>query len=157
MLRKYGSDLGFANCELRSLAPQLGVRETRRIVGDYKVTERDVLDARDFPDGIGRFVGLMDGFGTLKMSKVCSTSSAPYRMLLPRGIENLLVAGRCVSCDPESFGALRLMPCCAMTGQAAGTAAALSVKSGATPRGLDVATLRRKLVAAGVRLDRDDA
>ena len=99
----------------------------------------------------------MDGFGTLKMSKVCPTSSAPYRMLLPRGIENLLVAGRCVSCDPESFGALRLMPCCAMTGQTAGTAAALSVKSGATPRGLDVATLRRKLVAAGVRLDRDDA
>lgn len=157
VLRKYGSDLGFANCELRSLAPQLGVRETRRIVGDYRMTEEDVLDARDFPDGIGRFVGFMDGFGTFKMSKVSPTSSAPYRILLPRGLENLLVAGRCVSCDPESFGALRLMPCCAMTGQAAGTAAALSVKSGATPRGLDVATLRRKLVAAGVRLDRDDA
>jgi len=157
MLRKYGADLGFANCELRSLAPQLGIRETRRIVGDYKMTEKDVLEARDFPDGIGRFVGFMDGFGVFKMSKVSPTSSAPYRMLLPKGLENLLVAGRCVSCDPGSFGALRLMPCCAMTGQAAGTAAALSVKSGITPRGLDVAELRQSLTAAGVRLNRGDA
>lgn len=157
VLRKHGRELGFADCELRSLAPQLGVRETRRIVGDYKIREQDVLDARDFPDGIGRFVGLMDGYGVLKRSKVCPTCSAPYRILLPKGLENLLVAGRCVSCDPESFGALRLMPCCAMTGQAAGTAAALAAGAGKTPRGLDVALLRRKLSSDGVRLDRGDA
>lgn len=157
VLRKHGADLGFANCELRSVAPQLGVRETRRIVGDYRMSEKDVLEAREFSDGIGRFVGLMDGFGVFKTSKDSTTVAAPYRMLLPKGIENLLVAGRCVSCDPGSFGALRLMPCCAMTGQAAGTAAALSVKGGSMSRSLDRDRLRGQLAACGVRLERTDA
>ena len=73
--------------------------------------------------------------------------------MIPKNTEGLLVAGRCVSCDRVSFGALRLMVGCALTGQAAGTAAALSAKSGAPVRAVDLAELKSALVSMGTRFD----
>ena len=131
LFRKYGGELGLSNCRLRAIAPQLGLRETRRIVGRYRVTEDDVRSRRSFDDGIGRLICTIDVYGDTRTSYMpteAETFSVPYRALLPVGVEGLIAAGRCISCDAVSFGALRLMVGCALTGQAAGAAAALSKK-----------------------------
>ena len=76
----------------------------------------------------------------------------PYRMILPNGIENLSVSGRCASCDDDAIQTVRMMVCCATTGQAAGTASALSIKDDVVLRDLDIHTLQNQLVADGVRI-----
>ena len=155
LFRKYGKDIGLGNCRLRAIAPQLGLRETRRIVGEYRVTVDDVRSLRDFDDSIGRLICTLDLYGDLKNSyrpETAETFAVPYRALLPKEIDGLLVAGRCVSCDDVSFGALRLMVGCALTGQAAGAAAAISIKSGVTPRDVNVADLQTTLKALGTKL-----
>ena len=145
VLRKYGADIGFANCTLRNIAVQLGVRETRRVVGDYILTGDDVLSGREFPDAVGRFLRFMDTYGEIHRPEHGESFTIPYRALLPKEIDGLLVAGRCISCDDRAFGAIRLMPCCAVTGQAAGTAAALSALNGVMTRGVDLEMLQRRL------------
>ena len=155
LFRKYGKEIGLGNCQLRAIAPQLGLRETRRICGDYRLTGDDVREHRDFEDGIGRLICTIDLYGDLKSSyrpTETETFSVPYRALLPQGVDGLLVAGRCISCDEVSFGAVRLMVGSALTGQAAGTAAALSLREGVMPRGLDPKLLREKLRKDGVLL-----
>lgn len=155
LFRKYGKEIGLGDCKLRAIAPQLGLRETRRITGDYRLTEDDVRQRRRFEDGIGQLICTIDLYGDLKTSyrpTEAETFSVPYRALLPQGVEGLLVAGRCISCDDASFGAVRLMVGCALTGQAAGTAAALSLKEKVMPRALDTALLRGALEAGGVLL-----
>ena len=145
VLRKYGADIGFANCTLRNIAVQLGVRETRRVVGDYILTGDDVLSGREFPDAVGRFLRFMDTYGEIHRPEHGESFAIPYRALLPKGLDGLLVAGRCISCDERAFGSIRLMPCCAVTGQAAGTAAAFSALNGVTTRGVDLEMLQRRL------------
>lgn len=152
LMRKYGADIGFGNCFLRTIAPQLGLRESRKIKGKYFLTEKDVVEQRQFPDSVGKFLCFMDPFGDIVRPENGQTFTIPYGMLLPQEIEGLLVAGRCVSCDEMSYGAMRMMVCCAVTGQAAGTAAALSAKNGVTPQTLDIQMLRKKLEDDGVRL-----
>ena len=152
VLRKYGGDIGFGNCCLRTIAPQLGLRESRRIKGTYCLTESDVVEQREFADSVGRFLCFMDPFGKITRPENGQTFTIPYGMLLPERVDGLLVAGRCVSCDEKSFGAMRMMVCCAITGQAAGTAAALCALTKAVPRQLDLQMLREKLSEAGVRL-----
>ena len=155
LFRKYGKDIGLGDCRLRAIAPQLGLRETRRIVGEYRVTVDDVRSLRDFDDSVGRRICTLELYGDLKNSyrpETPETFAVPYRALLPKEIEGLLVAGRCVSCDDVSFGALRLMVGCALTGQAAGAAAALSVKSGVKPRDVDSVALQSSLKALGAKL-----
>lgn len=145
LFRKYGREIGLGNCTLRAIAPQLGLRETRRIVGRYRVTEDDVRSCRSFDDGIGRVICAIDIYGDVKtsyMPKAAETFSVPYRALLPVGVEGLIVAGRCISCDEVSFGALRLMVGCALTGQAAGAAAALSKKRGIPLSEVEIEELR---------------
>lgn len=153
IFRKYGADIGLGDCKLRTIAPQLGIRETRRIVGEYRLTEQDVRKQRCFEDSIGRLICRIDLYGNKQSSykpSVCETFSVPYRALIPKNVENLLVSGRCISCDEISFGAVRLMVGCALTGQAAGTAAALSVQQAVTPRQLNVLDLRDQLRREGV-------
>lgn len=152
VMRKYGTDIGLGNCFLRSIAPQLGLRESRRIVGDYQLCEEDVLAGRDFSDGIGKILCFIDSFGKIHRPEHGQMFSLPYRILLPGQIDGLLTAGRCVSCDEKSYGAVRMMVCCAVTGEAAGTAAAMSALTGISPRILDVSILRRRLEQNGVKL-----
>jgi hypothetical protein len=110
---------------------------------------------RSFEDGIGRLICAIDLYGDLKTSykpEHSETFSVPYRALVPKGVDRLLVAGRCISCDEVSFGAVRLMVGCALTGQAAGVAAALSVRQGVKPRALDVNDVRAMLKRFGTLL-----
>lgn len=152
---------GFENAELVSTAPLLGVRETRRIVGEYVLNLQDFLQRRSFPDEIGRYSYPIDihpsspshedfeaferKFGKELRYANGESYGIPYRSLVPKGVENLFVAGRCISTDREMQGSTRVMPCCFITGQAAGTAAALCAKEGIPNTQLDYHILRRQL------------
>jgi hypothetical protein len=141
---------GFAQAYLLDSGALIGIRETRRVTGDYVLTMEDVLGARTFPDGVvrARFpVDIHDPKGHAGDSsrRPADYYEIPYRCLLPKGVENLLVAGRPISATHEAHASLRVMPICMGTGQAAGLAAALSLREGVTPRALDPALLRGEL------------
>lgn len=156
LFRKYGKEIGLGDCRLRAIAPQLGLRETRRVVGEYRLTGDDVLCGRRFDDAVGRLLCAIDLYGETKINRFpteMETFTVPYRALLPQGLDGLLIAGRCISCDDVAFGAVRLMVGCALTGQAAGAAAALSVQSGVGVREIDVRALQQSLRALGAVID----
>ena len=133
---------GFENATVSLMADQLGITESRRLQGDYVMTRED-LD-RQFDDVIAR---------TGHWTKYDCVYNIPYRSLLPRSLENLLVAGRCISVDHRVHHATKEIPPCIATGEAAGTAAALAVKSGLNVKQLDVPVLQRQLRAQGAILD----
>ncbi|HZZ14277.1 MAG TPA: FAD-dependent oxidoreductase [Paraburkholderia sp.] len=140
---------GYEDSYLSYTAQSVGVRDTRRIVGDYTLTNEDVLEGRSFPDGIGRYGSLMDVHdkaGKKSVSLIAVGGQGwfhvPFRTLLPKGINNLMVAGRCVSADYAAQGSVRSQAASMVTGQAVGTAAALAASKGTTPRDLDYAELQ---------------
>ena len=149
---------GFERAELLYSGVQVGVRESRRILGQYVMTREDVLEARKHPDGIARGSYPIDihsptGEGTTIVPLPEGESyDIPYGCLVPRGLENLLVAGRPISATHEAHGSTRIMPICFATGQAAGTAAAMCVGAGCSPRELDVQVLRERLMSQGANL-----
>lgn len=151
---------GFEKAFLQMTGAQIGIRESRRIVGDYVLTAEDLLSARKFDDCIARGsynvdIHDPDGGGTvIKRLPPGASYDIPYRSLVPKRIDNLLIAGRPISSTHEAHSAIRVMPIAAAIGEAAGAAAALCVKNGTTPRKLDVAELRRVLVAQGANLGR---
>jgi hypothetical protein len=151
---------GFANARIAATATQIGVRESRRIVGEYTLTAQDVLEARSFDDAVARSAYPIDihnpaGSGTTTQRLPAGASyEIPYRCLVPRGAEDLLVAGRCISTTHEALASTRLTPTVMTLGQAAGTAAALSLQRGVSPRRLDAGMLRERLVHDGVDLRR---
>ena len=151
---------GFANARLTATAAQIGVRESRRIVGAYTLTADDVLHARRFDDAIARSAYPIDihdpsGSGTTTHRLEPGESyEIPYRCLVPARVDDLLVAGRCISTTHEAHASVRLTPTVMTIGQAAGVAAALSVQRAIPPRQLDVYRLRERLTAAGVDLRR---
>jgi hypothetical protein len=126
---------GCESAHLALTSPQLGLRETRRIVGDYVMTKEDWEAETEFSDHIGY---------------AYEGKSVPYRSLVPQGVENLLVAGRCISTDHKTQGPMRIIPPCMVTGHAAGEAAAQAVSEGTTPRALDVGRLQGRLKGLGV-------
>src|SRR5438105_1738018 len=148
---------GFEKAYIVEIAPQLGIRETRRVSGEYMLSEDDVLDCVDFPDAIGvngwpveahvagnvdfRFARKERGFNQL-----------PYRMIVPQKIDNLFIAGRCASMTHGGQSAARVSGPCFVMGQAAGTAAHLALQSGKTPRKLDVKLLQERLEGDGAYL-----
>jgi hypothetical protein len=143
---------GCEGCYLLDTANQLGVRETRRIIGDYVLTRDDILDARSFPDSIVKYAYMLDihlpgetSEGGRTELKPGTAYEIPYRCLLPKGLDNVLVAGRCISTTHEALSSIRLMTCCMAMGQAAGTAAALSLREAVAPRDLDVTLLQDTL------------
>lgn len=143
---------GYEDSYLAYTAQSVGVRDTRRIVGDYTLTDDDVLQGRTFEDGIGRYGSVMDVHdksGKKSVSLVAVGGSGwfhiPFRSLLPKGINNLLVAGRCISAEYNALGSVRSQAASMVTGQAVGTAAALSVKGNGTPRDLPIAKLQSVL------------
>jgi glycine/D-amino acid oxidase-like deaminating enzyme len=151
---------GFEGCRIAATATQIGIRESRRIVGLYTLTRDDVLSGRAFEDGIARSAYPIDihnpsGTGTATQRLPPGAAyEIPYRCLVPAKVDGLLVAGRCISTTHEALASTRLTPTVMTLGQAAGTAAALAVRSGVQPRDIDAAELRARLVDAGVDLRR---
>ncbi len=161
-LRKYVP--GCQNARLKATASYVGIRESRHIVGDYWLTGEDLIAGRVPEDSIllaANSVDVHGRFGPVSNEYVAINGEyygIPYRSLLPQGVEQLLVAGRCVSADSTAAGAIRVMPPCMGMGQAAGVAAALSVQRGQTVRSLDPQALRARLRERGVYLgDEDDS
>ena len=155
---------GYEDMYMTATAPYLGVRESRRIMGDYIMTKQDFIDRASFDDEIGRYSYPVDiheskpgkeanaefesDFKTLRY-KSGESYGIPYRALTPKGFSNVLVAGRCMSTDRAMQSSIRVMPGCFITGQAIGMAAALAADAGNDVRGFDVGTLQDKLVEAG--------
>jgi hypothetical protein len=148
---------------LSATGASLGVRETRRVAGEYALTMEDYLARRSFPDEIGRNCYCIDvhrsapgdpATNDRQFYQKGESHGIPYRCLLPKGFANLLVAGRCISTDREVQGSIRTMPCCLVTGEAAGLAAALALSAGGGPdaRAVDPAALRARLRAHGAYL-----
>jgi hypothetical protein len=149
-LKKYTP--GFENARLRTIASTVGIRETRKIVGEYRITEQDVKNQARFSDSIGICPEFLDGYGVLYLPTTGRYFQVPYGILLPRQVENLLVAGRCVAGDRISHAATRQMVCCSVTGQGAGVAAAVSLKDDVTCRQVDPGRVQQRLEAQGVRI-----
>jgi hypothetical protein len=151
---------GFAGARIAATGTQIGIRESRRIVGAYVLTADDVLRARTFDDAVARSAYPIDihnpsGEGTTtRRLPPGSTYEIPYRCLVPRTVDGLLVAGRCISTTHEALASTRLTPTVMTLGQAAGTAAALAARGNVRLRDLDPAALRAALVADGVDLRR---
>ena len=140
---------GYEDCYLVHTAQRVGIRDSRRIVCDYTITADDVISGRTFDDAIGRYGSVLDVHDKdgIHLKEVGGSGwfHIPYRALLPHGLDGLLVAGRCISADHAAQGCTRSQASCMITGQAAGTAAALAVKAGVGPRGIDVPQLQRIL------------
>jgi hypothetical protein len=124
---------GFESSFLSDTSPQVGTRESRRVEGEYMLTKEDVLEGRRFPDVIAR--NLFD---------------IPYRCLVPKKIDGLLVSGRCISTTHEAQASIRMICPCYATGEVAGAAAALAIKAGVQPRNIDVSELQKTLIKQGV-------
>ena len=155
---------GFNNAYVLDIAPQIGIRETRRLIGEYMLTAEDVLTCADFEDSIG-----VNGWplekhvaGDVKwewppIPESRGYNQLPYRMLLPKrstvhGVDNLLVAGRCASMTHDGQSAARVTGACFVMGQAAGTAAAIALSTGTSVHEIDRAELQRRLAAQGAYL-----
>ena len=148
---------GFEKAYIVEIAPQIGIRETRRVRGEYMVSEEDILECVDFPDAIGvngwpveahvagnvdfRFARGKRGFNQL-----------PYRMIVAQNVDNLLVAGRCASMTHDGQSSARVSGPCFVMGQAAGSAAHLALKMNVAPRRVDVAVLQETLERNGAYL-----
>ena len=156
---------GFEHACLVNTATLLGVRETRRIEGEYVLCSKDFEARSDFADGIGRCCYPIDIHASTnsqreqeQAEKTFSHSAyqagesyaIPFRSLIPKGLKNLLVPGRALSADRVIQSSLRIMPACFVTGQAAGTAAVLY--NGDDVRETDIAGLRARLAEAGAKL-----
>ena len=150
-LRKYAP--GFEKATLRTFSPFLGTRETRKIIGEYNITEQDIKNQGRFDDSIGIFPEFLDAYDEVIMPTTGRYFQIPYGILLPQKIENLLVAGRSVAGDRMSHAATREMMCCAVTGQGAGVAAAVSVKDKFTCREVNLSRVQSCLKQQGVRID----
>jgi glycine/D-amino acid oxidase-like deaminating enzyme len=158
-LRKYVP--GFEDAYVVQSGVQVGVRETRRVLGEYQLDVDDVLGARKFDDAIARGAYPVDihnpkGSGTvLKRLPPGEAYDIPLRCLLPRNTERVIVAGRCISGTHEAHSSYRVMPIVMATGQAAGVCAALASRRGTTPRNVPVREVQRELVRQGASLRKD--
>jgi hypothetical protein len=150
-LKKYTP--GFEKAKLRTFCSSLGTRESRKILGEYTITEHDVRNEARFADSIGIFPEFLDGYGVVIIPTTGRYFQIPYGIIVPQKVENLLVAGRCVAGDMISHAATRQMMCCTVTGQGAGIAAAVSLKDNVTCRAVNIATVQRVLKKQGVRIE----
>ncbi|KPK85583.1 MAG: hypothetical protein AMS27_06875 [Bacteroides sp. SM23_62_1] len=155
-LKKYIK--GFENSYLMKMGTQIGVRESRRVIGKYILTADDVLEARHFDDGIACASYNIDihnpaGTGTeLKSLKPGTYYQIPYRCLVPNNVDNLIIASRCISADHAAHSSLRVQPIVWAVGQAGGTAAALCIKNKIKPEEVDAEELRNLLLEQGAFL-----
>ena len=143
---------GCENAKLRNFGMTLGVRDTRKIDAAYNMTATDVREQGRFEDSVGIFPEFIDGYGILILPTTGRYFQVPYRSMIPKRVENLLVAGRSVGGDKTSHAAVRNMMCCAVSGQGAGTAAAVAVKSNRSVADVDRDALRAELLRQGARV-----
>ncbi|MFM2076496.1 MAG: hypothetical protein RJA49_386 [Actinomycetota bacterium] len=143
---------GCADARVRNFGMTLGIRDTRKIDGVYNMTERDVRDQGRFEDTIGIYPEFIDGYGILVLPTTGRYLQLPYRNVLPRGVRNLLVAGRSTGGDRVAHAATRNMACCAVLGQGAGVAAAQSLHEGHELEDVRVEAVQRILEHQGVRI-----
>jgi len=170
---------GFANCKVAAIATQAAARESRRFIGEYILKKKDIIEGATFTDRIAKFPCFVDlhnptGEGAVLYYPVSTVSGRdvpeqlfhfpgakfasadtydiPFRCLLPLKVENILTAGRCISATHFAVASIRYLPASMATAQAAGTAAALSVKQKIKPREVDVSVLQSKLLEQGVYL-----
>ncbi|NMA19343.1 MAG: FAD-dependent oxidoreductase [Lentisphaerae bacterium] len=159
---------GYENLELVGTGSLMGIRESRRIQGDYVLNVEDFKRRAVFPDEIGRYCYPVDihpakptadayaafeeEFRRNLRYQKGESYGIPYRCLIPRNVSNLLVAGRCISCDQKMQASIRVMPGCCITGQAAGMAAALCCEGKVNPRELKVGDLQQRLKKIGAWL-----
>ncbi|QOZ38499.1 FAD-dependent oxidoreductase [Bradyrhizobium sp. CCBAU 53421] len=155
---------GFENSYIVDLPPQLGIRETRRVIGGYMLSGEDVLGCASFADSIGVNGWPMEkhvpGDVTFEFPPIPESrgyNELPYRMLVPEGVDNLLVAGRCASMTHEGQSAARVSGACFVMGEAAGTAAALALSGNTIPRDISVEKLQQQLGKQGAFIGRDQA
>lgn len=144
---------GFEQARIEQIAPVLGVRETRHILGDYTLTGADTVAGQRFDDSIAADTSALDIHepkGVDVDFRGMAPYEIPYRCLLPQQVEQLLVAGRCISADHDAHARSRNMPACMATGQAAGVAAAMAIETGVNVRQLPVAALQDRLRAMGM-------
>jgi hypothetical protein len=149
---------GFESAYIVEIAPQIGIRETRRISGDYQLTEEDILGCRDFDDSIGVNGWPVEAHikGDVKFVFTApgtrGYNQIPYRIIVPQKVDNLFVVGRCASMSHEGQSSARVSGSCFVMGQAAGTAADLALRDRVAPRRVNVRELQRRLTAAGAFL-----
>ena len=150
---------GFAKARIAQIAPVLGVRETRHIQGEYTLTADDVRNGTVFSDSIGADVSAFD-IHDVKGGDVDFQGlvpyELPYRCMVPVGVEQLLVAGRCISADHVAHGRSRNVPACMATGQAAGIAAAVALEGNTTVRHVSIEAVQARLRAIGMPLHATD-
>ncbi|MFC4776576.1 FAD-dependent oxidoreductase [Paenibacillus sp. GCM10023252] len=150
---------GFDKASISSVGAQIGIRETRRIEGQYSLQLSDVVEGRRFHDVIARSgypIDIHSPSGKGVTSSLIGGDGAydiPYRSLLPKRIHNLLTGGRCISTSHEALGTTRLTPSCMATGQAAGAAAGIAVRHGVRPSDVNIDELQAALRAGGAVLE----
>jgi len=158
-LRKYVP--GFETAYVAQSGVHVGVRETRRIVGEYQLTADDLLSVRKFDDVVARGSYPLDihsptGKGTrLQKLPPGEAYDIPLRSLIPKGVDRLLVAGRCISGTHEAQSSYRAMPIAMATGQAAGVCAALAASRTVGPREIPVSDVQAELIRQGANLGSD--
>jgi hypothetical protein len=149
---------GFERCRVEQIAPQMGIRESRRIVGDFVLDWEHLLDLERFEDAIacGAYpVDIHDPEGKeTPMRKLPEGEwyDIPYRALVPQGCENMLVAGRCLSATHEAAASVRIMPICTAMGEAAGIAAAQAAAGEGRVAKVDITAVRSRLRQSGAYL-----
>lgn len=149
---------GFEQAYFTKMAPFLGIRETRRIVGEYVMTAEDILSCRRFDDAVAVASYPLDihhpegGGCTLQWCGDCY--DIPFRSLIPLKVENLIIAGRCISTTHEAMSSTRVMATCMAIGEAAGRTAKMAVRENEAPRNINVAELRRELLDKGAFLNK---
>jgi len=142
---------GFKNALLMNTSP-LGIRQSRNIVGEYTITKDDVLGAATFEDGVARGAYPIDihdpkgGRTQFQFIKNGGSYEIPFRAMLPKHVDGVIVAGRCISADHNAHGTVRIMGCALSQGEAAGTAAGLCIKQGKLPKALDGKELKKMLL-----------
>jgi len=155
---------GLENCWMSHSAAIVGTRESRRIVGEYVVTEQDLMGSCEFPDSIGYgsfFIDVHNCTGPGMDEEtwhppVGFKYQIPYRALVPKGVDNLLVAGRCISCTHRALGSLRVMPQCMLEGEACGVAAREAIVHGVRPADVDPAPVQAQLRKQGAIVTESD-
>lgn len=143
---------GCDGAKIRNFGMSIGIRETRKIDAVYNLTEHDVREQGRFDDSVGIFPEFIDGYGILILPTTGRYFEMPYRSMLPKQIESLLVVGRSVGGDRVSHAAARNMMCCAVGGQGAGVAAALAVRSRRSVRDVNIDAVQAELTRQGARL-----
>ena len=155
---------GFSNAQIRQIGQTVGIRETYRLCGEYVLTTDDLITAKDFDDGIALSAYHWDMPNPKKPSDQpfvnvrCASpyTQIPYRSLIPREAENVIVVGRCVSAEREVLGPVRVMAPCVAMGEAAGVAASVGLADGRAFKDADVGKIRAGIKARGGYVDRAD-